>query len=148
MRRLSLSALLFAGLLAAAASGCGGGGGGGSSGGIGPVPPIPPAKKGKYFTHVVVIVQENRSFDNFFATYPGADGTRTGLMKVLVNGRYTDKRIPLARHALVMDNDLTHCHDAYVTAYDGGKMDAFNLERIGTCGARPYAGKVPYQYVA
>src|SRR5580704_13162225 len=28
--------------------------------------------------HVVIVIQENRSFDNFFATFPGADGTRTG----------------------------------------------------------------------
>jgi phospholipase C len=26
--------------------------------------------------HVVVIMQENRSFDSFFGTYPGADGIR------------------------------------------------------------------------
>ncbi|HVA33938.1 MAG TPA: alkaline phosphatase family protein, partial [Candidatus Baltobacteraceae bacterium] len=31
--------------------------------------------------HVVVIVQENRSFDNFFATYPGADGATSGLCR-------------------------------------------------------------------
>ncbi len=27
--------------------------------------------------HVVVLIQENRSFNNLFATYPGADGTTT-----------------------------------------------------------------------
>ena len=26
--------------------------------------------------HIVVIMQENRSFDSFFGTYPGADGSR------------------------------------------------------------------------
>ena len=26
--------------------------------------------------HVIVIMQENRSFDNYFGTYPGADGIR------------------------------------------------------------------------
>ena len=26
--------------------------------------------------HVVIIVQENRTFDNFFATYPGVDGAK------------------------------------------------------------------------
>ncbi|MGB8966249.1 MAG: alkaline phosphatase family protein [Candidatus Cybelea sp.] len=29
--------------------------------------------------HVVIIIQENRSFDNLFATFPGANGTTTGL---------------------------------------------------------------------
>ena len=32
-------------------------------------------------THVVVMIQENRSFDDLFATYPGADGATQGLMK-------------------------------------------------------------------
>ena len=31
--------------------------------------------------HVVIVVQENRSFDNLFATFPGADGATEGLMK-------------------------------------------------------------------
>jgi len=30
-------------------------------------------------SHVIIVVQENRSFDNFFATFPGANGTTTGL---------------------------------------------------------------------
>jgi phospholipase C len=29
--------------------------------------------------HVIVIIQENRSFDNLFATFPGANGTTAGL---------------------------------------------------------------------
>ena len=28
--------------------------------------------------HVVIVIQENRSFDNFFATFPNANGTTTG----------------------------------------------------------------------
>jgi len=28
--------------------------------------------------HVIIVIQENRSFDNFFATFPGADGTTVG----------------------------------------------------------------------
>ncbi|MFY9738671.1 MAG: alkaline phosphatase family protein, partial [Candidatus Cybelea sp.] len=33
-------------------------------------------------THIVLIVQENRSFNNLFATFPGADGTTTGLERI------------------------------------------------------------------
>jgi phospholipase C len=29
-------------------------------------------------SHVIVIIQENRSFDDFFATFPGANGTKVG----------------------------------------------------------------------
>ena len=28
--------------------------------------------------HIVIVVQENRTFNDFFATFPGADGTTTG----------------------------------------------------------------------
>ena len=124
--------------------GCGGGASGAANSAV---PPLEPAKQGKYFTHVVVMIQENRSFDNFFATFPGADGTRYGMMKVLLRGQYIDKRIKLTQHSLIMGDDLTHCHAAFETAYDDGKMDGFNLEHLGTCGAQAYAGRVPYQYV-
>ncbi len=146
MRPLPLGALLLSVFAFTTFAGCGGGGGGSGSP-TAPVPPIGPAKQGKYFTHVVVLIQENRSFDNLFATFPGADGARSGLMKVLLHGQYVAKRIKLTRHSLIMDSDLTHCHAAFETAYDDGKMDGFNLEHLGTCGAQAYAGRVPYQYV-
>jgi phospholipase C len=28
--------------------------------------------------HIVFIVKENRTFDNYFGTFPGADGATTG----------------------------------------------------------------------
>jgi phospholipase C len=86
--------------------------------------------------HIVVIVQENRSFDNLFATFPGADGTTQG---TLHNG----KIIPLKKHALVA-LDINHNYGTYLTDYDGGKMDGFDLSHID--GNNP-AGKYPYQYV-
>src|SRR6516162_4364024 len=49
-------------------------------GGPGPGPSASPGS-GNYIKHVVLMIQENRSFDNFFSTFPGADGTTTGLMK-------------------------------------------------------------------
>src|ERR1700729_2716634 len=70
-----MRSLVFAGLLAAALAGCGGGSG---SSAAAPFLPPPPAKQGKHFTHVVILVQENRTFDNLFATFPGADGTTVG----------------------------------------------------------------------
>src|SRR5438128_1423661 len=30
--------------------------------------------------HIVFIVKENRSFDNYFGTFPGADGATTGVI--------------------------------------------------------------------
>src|SRR5258708_12491339 len=46
--------------------------------------PMPPAASGIHkIQHVVVIMQENRSFDQYFGTYPGADGLPTQ------NGQFT-----------------------------------------------------------
>lgn len=30
--------------------------------------------------HIVFIVKENRTFDNYFGTYPGANGATTGVL--------------------------------------------------------------------
>ncbi|HVN68139.1 MAG TPA: alkaline phosphatase family protein [Candidatus Binatia bacterium] len=54
-----------------------------SSASEGPTAPIPPvhspgAKGSTPIQHVIIVIQENRSFDDFFATFPGANGTTTG----------------------------------------------------------------------
>ncbi len=97
--------------------------------------------------HVVIIVQENRSFDNLFAKFPG--GATRGKEKVKKGGKYVDKWVKLKPHTLVMGNDLQHCHASFETEYDGGKMDGFNLIERGVCGQKggKLAGTEPYQYV-
>jgi phospholipase C len=97
--------------------------------------------------HVVIIVQENRSFDNFFARFPGANGATRGKMKVKQGSKYVDKWITLKPQSLVLGTDLQHCHKAFETDYDGGKMDGFNLEGKGACPTGMPAGALPYHYV-
>ena len=58
------AAVALALLPAAALAGCGNAGT--------TAPHIPPAIH--RIRHVIVVMQENRSFDNYFGTYPGADG--------------------------------------------------------------------------
>ena len=98
--------------------------------------------------HVVVLIQENRSFDNFFATFPGAHGATRGKEKVKVNGTYVDKWLKLKPEPLLITKyDLEHCRAGYLKAYDGGKMDGFNLETKNSCGNGTPAGALPYHYV-
>ncbi len=83
--------------------------------------------------HVVIIIQENRTFNDFFATYPGADGTTTG--KAVPNDRcvppITHKQVlPLVKAPLVLSKDLDHGYAAYRIAHDDGKMDAFDKIRF------------------
>lgn len=86
--------------------------------------------------HIVIIIQENRTLNDFFATYPGARGATSGKMH---DGRTVNlTKVPLR------DVTLSNGWDAYAAAYDGGKMDGFDLE---TWGGPGHAGKRPYTYV-
>jgi phospholipase C len=78
--------------------------------------------------HVVVIFQENRSFDSYFGTYPGADGIPTstaGSPGTCVPDPQTRRCIrPFPDHA---DRNGGGPHDDVNSAsdVDGGKMDGF-----------------------
>jgi phospholipase C len=98
--------------------------------------------------HVVLIIQENRSFDNFFALFPGADGATRGKMKVRRGGEWVDKWTPLTPHSLIMGSDIQHCHESFQKSFNRGRMDGFNLVNFGVCrhpGNR--VGTAVYQYV-
>ncbi len=75
-----------------------------------------------YIKHVVVIIQENRSFDNFFAGYPGADAPMEGW------GRKDGKlvRISLHQDTFEVEPNLAHSYSAAILDWDGGKMDGFS----------------------
>src|SRR6516164_7582545 len=97
-----------------------------------------------YIQHVVILVQENRSFDDFFATFPGADGTTVGLMKTSGG----DIEVPLKEAGLVSDS-LGHQHHAFQLEYDHGKMDGFGLvDRVLRKGRKVKAGLYTYRYVS
>jgi phospholipase C len=86
--------------------------------------------------HVVVMIQENRSFDNLFATFPGADGTTVGK-------RHGGQTVALAKKPLLDPTDVLHGYQGYVVDYDHGKMDGFDQALAGSATA----GLLPYQYV-
>lgn len=90
------------------------------------------------------MIQENRSFDNFFSTFPGADGATSGLMKT----RKGEIRVHLTDSSLDSD-DLGHEHISFGHEYDGGKMDGFGLvtRTIGK-GVKVPAGRYAYRVVA
>jgi phospholipase C len=77
--------------------------------------------------HVVFLVKENRSFDNYFGRYPGADGTTIG--KTLVNGQ--THTVPLKPAVDVQPHDITHGFVAGMQSIDGGRMDGYNTILYG-----------------
>jgi phospholipase C len=103
------------------------------------IPGPRPTKKGTgKIKHVVIILQENRSFDDLFQSYPGADTQPYGFDS---NGN----KITLQPVPLEASYDINHDITTWLTAYDNGKMDGFNLEPNG-CGkdcTDPQYGYVP-----
>jgi phospholipase C len=99
--------------------------------------------------HVVLIIQENRTFNDFFATYPGADGTTSGTAEPSSNcGIKHEKTIKLKMRNLVTRlhgnlQDLPHSYNGYNIARDGGAMDGFDLLNFGN--GLPEC-TYPYQY--
>ncbi|MBV8600565.1 MAG: hypothetical protein JO359_03260, partial [Candidatus Eremiobacteraeota bacterium] len=87
--------------------------------------------------HIVVVIQENRSYDNFFATFPGGTGSTYGR----TSGGET---VPLTKVPLAGGSDPLHNHDTFVLEYDSGKMDGFDLAKFGKPQSSPYAA---YEYV-
>lgn len=69
--------------------------------------------------HIVFIVKENRTFDNYFGRYPGADGAAEGKLS-------TGESVPLKEAADVMTHDLGHEFLHGVIAVNGGRMDQFD----------------------
>lgn len=95
--------------------------------------------------HVVLVIQENRTFNNFFATYPGADGTTTGkIAKDSACGIGKNRTIALSEASLITPRDFSHNYQGFHTARDGGKMDAF--DKILFSSDMPEC-TYPYQYV-
>ena len=127
-------------LLCLCAGACSGGGGSGAS----PVPVAtarPPA--GPKIEHVVVVIQENRSYDNLFATFPGADGA--------TSGKTHDGRTLRLKKGNLVSKDLNHMHSGFLTECDlhanACRMDGFDLARFGSSGQDGPAGTYAYRYV-
>jgi phospholipase C len=98
------------------------------SGGGRASPPKPPVDHGIHkIRHVVVIMQENRSFDSYFGTFPGADGIpmRDGTPSVCVPDLKKGKcEQPFPNHADV-NGGGPHSLANAVADIHGGKMDGF-----------------------
>jgi phospholipase C len=87
--------------------------------------------------HVVLIIQENRSFDNLFNGFPGADTVRSGR-------RHNGSAVALHPTSLNVPVDVDHARQTFLNSYNGGRMNGFDT--IGTLPKQPN-GDFPYAYV-
>lgn len=75
--------------------------------------------------HFVFIMQENKSFDHYFGTYPGADGIPQGVALKDPN----DGTMVTPYHSTnYIDFDAPHDRSNALSCIDGGKMDGFMNE--------------------
>lgn len=136
-----LVALLFAGATLPAH------GGGAAAAGANLTLPGQPVM-GSPIRHVIVLVQENRTFDNLFASsvlagggpYPGADTSQTAT----IDGSAVRLRaIPFED-----PGDPSHSHPALLAEWNGGKMDGFAENRAYAAAGFPKPGRgFTYAYV-
>jgi phospholipase C len=93
--------------------------------------------------HVVIIMQENRSFDSYFGTYPGADGipAKNGQFTVCVPDPRSGGCDQPYHDASLVNGGAGHGLSNAVTDIDGGKMDGFIKSAEDTasrgCSAQP-----------
>jgi phospholipase C len=131
---IRVAATSLAVLATAAASGCGGAPAG--------APSIPPGIH--RIRHVIVVMQENRSFDNYFGTFPGADG----IPRRVLDGRADCNVDPGMGGCLLpyhdtrqVDTGGPHTVADALADIDGGRMDGF-VRRLrgamrGLCRTNP-----------
>jgi phospholipase C len=104
---------------------------------------------GKYIKHIVVIVQENRSFENLFAGWPGADAPMYGYL-------HSGKRVAL--HVMKYANDCVRVHNytycdvghmwqQALQSWNNGRMNGFDLNGYGAFGYGPVVGSHPYAFL-
>jgi phospholipase C len=89
--------------------------------------PVP--EKLSAIQHTVFVINENHTFDNFFGTFPGADGTTTGQLSI---GQW----IPLSPMPdRYQGATLCNGWDCSIAAMDSGKMDKFDVISEGAWSA-------------
>ena len=96
------------------------------------------------FSHIVIVVQENRTPDNLFGSNPtfepGVDLATSGLDS-------QGQEVPLTAYSLVGCYDLGHSHASFLKEYNNGGMNGFNnvpVQLQKGCNAGTYAA---YHYV-
>jgi phospholipase C len=117
--------------------------------------------------HIVILFQENRSFNSMFMGFPGADTRRFGACRRYKppgsKHVYCPDDRPVKLHKVLLESscypgcnggaDIAHQYNTFLTESDKDpktgvlRMDRFNAIEWGTNGGGPPAGLFPYAYV-
>ena len=102
--------------------------------------------------HLIVLMQENHTFDNYFGTYPGADGIPSGT-KMLVDPQNPETGYVepwyIGNSTIT---DLNHNASTFHDQFNAGKMDGFvsalnSIKQDGRISMGYYDGRdIPYYW--
>jgi phospholipase C len=89
--------------------------------------------------HIIIIMQENRSFDSYFGTYPGANGIpmRNGRPTICNPDPKTHECVYSFHLHRLITNGGPHDTPVFHADLDGGKMDGFVRTASGFSNPRP-----------
>ncbi len=106
--------------------------------------------------HVVFLMQENRSFDHYFGTYPGVRGFddhpsgSLGAFAQAWPGGSAPKLLPFHLDTATTDaactNDLSHAWDVQHRCWNGGAMDRFVASHVDPAVEGPANGVLTMGY--
>jgi len=82
-----------------------------------------PAQTSGHIDHIVFVIQEGHSFDNYFGTYPGANGLPANLLVPLKPG--SAPTMPAFHFTFDPRQDLDRSYETARAAIDSGKMDGW-----------------------
>ena len=101
---------------------------GAGDGGPRDAPTHAPVTPGAPIKHVVFMVKENRTFDSYFGSYPGAEGVSRGeTLRCTQEGCRPGPTVPLKPAPDVIAHDITHGFQSGMYAINGGEMNGFNV---------------------
>jgi phospholipase C len=97
------------------------------------IPSVPPDSGLSKIRHIIVIMQENRSFDQYFGTYPGADGfpRQNGSFTTCVNDPVNGKCVYPYHDPADKNYGGPHGEKNASADENGGKMDGFIAQAEG-----------------
>jgi phospholipase C len=92
--------------------------------------------------HLVILMQENHTFDNYFGTYPAADGLPAGTKMPIDPNNLAAGFVTPWHIGSTTITDINHSASTFQDQYNNGKMDGF----VSALNARNQDGKLAMGY--
>jgi len=92
--------------------------------------------------HVIIIMEENHTFDNYFGTYPGVNGLNGSTSQPLYASA-PPTVFPFHLRGLTLSQDFCHNWTCAHRAYDNGKLDGF----VAAAGSNLTMGYFDYNQI-